>query len=150
MTIEVTGTKNPAASAANIVVDAFDVVTPGRRYEEMDPAVVYSDGWIFKNLNRTWSEGSISESSNQLASVTFTFTGTSVSWIGCRKLSTGSANIYLDGTFVESVQTYLAPPMEAYQTPIYRVDNLAPGVHTLKIENTGNGAYTVIDAFDVR
>jgi hypothetical protein len=150
LTIEVTGTKNPAASAANIVVDAFDVVTPGRRYEEMDPAVVYSDGWIFKNLNRTWSEGSISESSDQLASVTFTFTGTSVSWIGCRKLSTGSANIYLDGVFVESVQTYLAPPMEAYQTPIYRVDNLAPGVHTLKIENTGNGAYTVIDAFDVR
>jgi len=112
--------------------------------------VVYSGTWIHGNLNRTWSEGTISESHSPGASVTFTFSGTSVSWIGCRKLSTGPAKVYLDGVFVREIDTYLPPPMEAYQTTIFRADGLADGTHTLTIENLGNGAYTVIDAFDVR
>lgn len=158
LTIVATGTKNALSAGAKVVVDAFDVTTPGRRYQEEDPALVYSPGnWIFRNQNRTWSEGSVSESPTPGATVTFTFTGTSVSWIGCRKLSTGTADIHLDGVFVKSVDTFLAPgttPLpqgtEAYQTTIYRVDNLAPALHTLEIVNTGNGSYTVIDAFDVR
>lgn len=158
ITIEVLGTKNAASTGRKVIVDAFDVTTPGRRYQEEDAAVVYSPGdWIFNNFNRTWSEGSISEASTPGAYVTFTFTGTSVSWIGCRKLSTGTADIFLDGVFVKSVDTYLAEgttPLsqgtEAYQTTIFRADGLPPGTHTLKIESTGNGSYTVIDAFDVR
>ena len=160
LTVEATGDKNDASTSAQIVVDAFDVTTPGRRYEEEDPAVVYSTGnWIFKNLNRTWSEGSISESSIAGASVTFTFTGTSVSWIGCRKLSTGSADVFLDGILVRQVDTYLAPATpatlavgtEAYQTTIFRADGLSASTHKLKIVHTSTtGSYTVIDAFDVR
>jgi hypothetical protein len=152
LTVEATGLKNPLSTSAQVVVDAFDVTTPGRRYEEEDPAVVYSSGnWIFRNLNRTWSEGSISESSIAGATATFTFSGTSVSWIGCRKLSTGSADIFLDGVFVQQVETYLAPPVEAYQTTIFRADGLSAGTHTLKIVHTSTtGSYTVIDAFDVR
>lgn len=34
LTIQATGRRNPASSAARVVVDAFDVTTPGRRYEE--------------------------------------------------------------------------------------------------------------------
>jgi hypothetical protein len=151
LTIEATGLKNGSSTGAKIVVDAFDVTTPGRRYQEEDPAVVYSPGnWIFRNLNRTWSEGTISESSTPGATVTFTFNGTSVSWIGCRKLSTGTADVYLDGVLVKQVDTYLPPPIEAYQTTIFRADGLPSGTHKLKIVATGNGSYTVIDAFDVR
>ena len=158
LTITVLGTHYVASTGAKVVVDAFDVTTPGRRFQETDPAVVYSPGeWIWPNINRTWSEGAIAESPIPGAFVTFTFTGTSVSWIGCRKLTTGSADIYLDGIFVKSVNLYLAAgttPLaqgtEAYQTTIYRVDDLPPGLHTLKIVNTGKGSYTVIDAFDVR
>ena len=159
LTIEALGTHNSLATASKIVVDAFDVTTPGRRYQETDPAVVYSPGdWIWPNINRTWSEGAIAESATPGATVTFTFTGTSVSWIGCRKLSTGTADIFLDGHLVKQVDTYLAPAppgtlavgTEAYQTTIYRVDNLPLALHTLKIVVTSNGSYTVIDAFDVR
>ncbi|HWH49552.1 MAG TPA: Ig-like domain-containing protein [Burkholderiales bacterium] len=160
LTIEALGTHNSLSTGSKIIVDAFDVTTPGRRYQEEDPSVVYSPGdWIFRNLNRTWSEGSVSESQVAGAFVTFTFTGTSVSWIGCRKLSTGEADIYLDGNFVEHVSTWLAPAppdtlavgTEAYQTTIYRVDNLPLALHTLKIVHTSTtGSYTVIDAFDVR
>jgi len=150
LTIEATGRKNDFSTGAEIVVDAFDVTTPGKRYQEEDPAVVYSPGnWIFRNRNRTWSEGTISESSTPGAKLTFTFTGTSVSWIGCRKLSTGIARVILDARPPVEIDTYLPPPSEAYQTTIFRADGLAPGIHTLTIEVAGN-AYIVVDAFDVR
>jgi hypothetical protein len=92
------------------------------------------------------------------AKLTFAFTGTSVSWIGCRKLSTGGADIFLDGNLVDHVETFLAPAppgtlavgTEAYQTTIFRKDELSPGAHTLEIVVTSNGSYTVVDAFDVR
>jgi hypothetical protein len=154
LTIEATGLKNAASTGRQIVVDAFDVRTPGRRFQEEDAAVAYSGianvDWTHGNRNRTWSEGTISESNVAGATVTFTFTGTSVSWIGCRKLSTGTADIYLDNVLVKQVDTYLPPPIEAYQTTIFRADGLADGAHTLEIVATGNGSYTVVDAFDVR
>ena len=160
LTVEATGRKNPLSTSAQVVVDAFDVTTPGRRYQEKDPAIVYSPGeWIWPNINRTWSEGAIAESKIAGATVTFTFSGTSVSWIGCRKLSTGSADIFLDDVMVKHVDTYLAPAppgtlavgTEAYQTTIFRADGLPAGTHQLKIVHTSTtGSYTVIDAFDVR
>jgi hypothetical protein len=159
LTIEALGTNNGISTASKVIVDAFDVTTGGRRYQEEDPAVVYSPGnWIFRNLNRTWSEGSVSESPEAGAFVEFTFTGTSVSWIGCRKLSTGEADVYVDGILVQHLSTWLAPApdgamavgTEAYQTTIFRRDGLSSGEHKLKIVHTSPGSYTVIDAFDVR
>jgi hypothetical protein len=158
LTVEATGRRNALSTGRQIVVDAFDVTTPGRRYQEEDPAVVYSPGnWIFRNQNRTWSEGTVSESAVAGAKLTFAFTGTSVSWIGCRQLSTGGADIFLDGNLVDHVETFLAPAppgtlavgTEAYQTTIFRADGLSPGTHMLEVVATGNGSYTVIDAFDV-
>ena len=42
-------------------------------------------------------------------------------------------------------------PIEGYQMPVFQKEGLAPGPHTLTIEviNT-DGAYVVVDAFDVR
>jgi Bacterial Ig domain len=159
ITVTALGTNNGVSTDSKVVVDAFDVTTPGRRYQENDPAVVYSPGdWIYPNINRTWSEGAIAESSVAGAKVTFTFVGTSVSFIGCRKLSTGEADVRLDGVLVAHLNTYLAPApsgtlavgTEAYQTTLYRADGLLPIAHTLEITVTSPGSYTVVDAFDVR
>jgi len=149
LTIEATGERNGASTGAKIVVDAFDVTTPGRRYQERDAAVTYSGAWLHGNVNRTWSEGAASTSAAAGASVTFTFTGTSVSWIGCRKLSTGRAKITLDGV-VSEIDTYLEAPIEGYQHSVFRADGLANGTHTLTIEGLSDGAFIVVDAFDVR
>ena len=150
LTIEATGRKNDASTAARIVVDAFDVTMPGRRYQERDAAITYSGAWLHGNVNRTWSEGAASTSAAAGARVTFTFTGTSVSWIGCRKLSTGLARIFLDGVLVRVIDTYLPPPIEGYQHTVFRADGLASGTHTLTIEGASDGAFIVVDAFDVR
>ncbi|HJR70875.1 MAG TPA: hypothetical protein VKA43_12595, partial [Gammaproteobacteria bacterium] len=156
LTIEVTGGRNAASSGTQIVVDAFDVTTPGTRFQEEDPAVLYSGDWTHGNLNKPWSEGTVAASATAGAQVSFTFTGTSVTWIGCRKLTTGIARVYIDGTFVREIDTYQPMPIEGYQTPVFTASGLAPGVHTLTIEATGrshpsaSSAYVVIDAFDVR
>ena len=149
LTIEATGQRNDASTGAQIVVDAFDVTTPGRRYQEEDAAVTYSGDWVHGNVNRTWSEGTVATSATAGAQVMFTFTGTSVSVIGCRKLSTGFVNVSVDGIFVEQINTYLPPPIEAYQTTVFRADGLANGTHTLTLEVASDGGYLVVDAFDV-
>ncbi|HEU4646233.1 MAG TPA: hypothetical protein VFS80_11805, partial [Burkholderiales bacterium] len=114
------------------------------------PALVYSGLWNHGNVNRTWSEGSASTSDTAGARVTFTFTGTSVSWIGLRKHTTGRANVYLDGDFVEQINAYLDPPIEGYQHTVFRADGLTPGTHTLTLESASSGSFIVVDAFDVR
>jgi hypothetical protein len=157
--ITATGRRNASSSAPRIVVDAFDVMTPGRRYEEYEPSITRSFApsledkphWN-RNPNRVWSEGNTYTSNQTGATLTFSFTGTSVSWIGCRKSSAGgSANVYIDGVLVKQVFLGQRYPIEGYQTPVFRADGLAPGPHTLTIEVTSrlDGPYVVVDAFDV-
>src|SRR5262249_32815459 len=71
LTITATGGKNVRSSAAQIFVDAFDVTTPGRRYEQGNPATApqkhieydqgattidYVGNWNYSN-SRVWTEG---------------------------------------------------------------------------------------------
>jgi hypothetical protein len=151
LAIQATGRKNAASTAARVVVDAIDVTTPGRRYEEYDPSVRYVGMWTFDNNARVWTEGVTATSNQTGATATFSFTGTSVSWIGCEKGSAGGvANIYLDGALVKEVKLNQTYPIEGYQMTIFRVDGLANSQHTLMIQviNT-DGSYVVVDAFDV-
>jgi hypothetical protein len=155
LTIEVTGRQNPAAMTAIVVVDAFDVITSGRRRQETDPAITYGLGWIQGNRDRPYSEGTAAVSTVPGAQATLTFTGTSVSWIGARGPQTGIARVILDGNVVaDSFDTYA--PTEVPQTTLLTIPGLAAVNHTLTIEATGSkntaslGAFIVVDAFDVR
>jgi len=152
LTIQATGRKNAASTAARVVVDAFDVITPGRRYEEYDPSIRYVGVWTLDNEARVWSEGVTATSNQAGATATFSFTGTSVSWIGCEKDSAGGvARISLDGAFVREVRLVQTYPIEGYQMTIFRTDGLTSGAHTLSIQVTStDGSYVVVDAFDVR
>lgn len=152
--VEATGLRNPAASAARVVVDAFDVTAPGLRSQETDAAVAFTGAWVQGNRNRTWSEGTAAVSNTPGARATFNFSGTEVRWVGFRAARTGIANVYLDGVFVAEVDTFAAGA-EGYQATAYTLANLAPGAHTLVVEATGRrnpaatNNYVVVDAFDV-
>jgi hypothetical protein len=153
LTITATGQRNAASSAPRIVVDAFDVMTPGRRYENSDPSIAYSsNNWTRHHTSRVWSGGAAATSNVMGATATFRFTGTSVSWIGCRKSSAGGiARIYIDGVLVREIRLRESYPIEGYQMTVFRADGLANGPHTLRIEVTSrnDGPYVVVDAFDV-
>jgi hypothetical protein len=153
LTITATGRKNAASSAARVVVDAFDVITPGRRYEEYEPSISYAGTqWTPHNDARVWSEGSTATSNRPGDTATFRFNGTSVSWIGCQKGSAGGvANVYIDGAFVKEVKLNQSYPIEGYQMTVFRADGLVNGPHVLTIQVTNtDGSYVVVDAFDVR
>jgi len=152
LTIQATGMKNAAATAARVVVDALDVMTPGRRYEEYEKSITYAGMWTNDNDARVWSEGVTNTSNQPGATATFSFVGTSVSWIGCEKGSAGGvANVSIDGAIVKQgirlTQNY---PIEGYQMTVFRQDGLASGAHTMTIQVTNtDGSYVVVDAFDV-
>lgn len=153
LTVTVTGRKNSASSATRVVVDAFDVYTPGRRYEDYETTkMTYVGRWVPDNLSRPWSEGKAATSNTPGSNMSFAFTGTGVTWIGCRKGSAGgTARVSIDGVFQREVRLSENYPTEGYQVPVFTAEGLGPGAHTLSIEviNT-NGAYVVVDAFDVR
>src|SRR5439155_10084518 len=83
---------------------------------------------------------------------TFTFTGTSVYWIGFRGPQTGIARVYVDGVVVSDIDTYSS--FEQVQAMVFQTTGLAAGTHTLTIEVTGSknpasvGTYIIVDAFD--
>jgi hypothetical protein len=90
-------------------------------------------------------------SSSAGTSATFSFVGTSATWIGLRGPQTGIARVFLDGAFQAEVDTY--SPAEI-QAGIYTASSLAPGRHTLRIEATGlknaraTDSAVAVDAFD--
>jgi len=152
--IEVTGLKNAAATSALVVVDAFDVPAQTiSRLQETDPAITYSAGWVQGDTLRAWSAGAAAESVAPGAQATFTFTGTSISWVGARGPQTGIARVSLDGVFLTEVDTY--SPTEQIQAAVFTRTGLTDASHTLMIEATGRqnaastSALVVVDAFDV-
>jgi hypothetical protein len=154
LTIEVTGQKDPAAVTAIVTVDAFDVITSGTRRQETDPAISYTAGWLQGNRDHPYSEGTAAVSTIPGDRATFSFTGTSVSWIGYRGPQAGIARVILDGTVVaDSLDMFI--PSEGPQEAVFTLPGLAAGSHTLTIEVTGlknpasAGVSIVVDAFDV-
>jgi len=153
LTIEVTGRFNPPSTNAIVTVDAFEVTTSGTRHQETDPAITYTPGWL-SNRDHPYSEGTAALSTTPGDQATFTFTGTSVSWIGYRGPQTGIARVILDGNVVaDALDTYARTQVP--QTTVYTLPGLTNTSHTLTIEVTGSqnpasaGAAIVVDAFDV-
>src|SRR5206468_2475353 len=126
---------------------------PVTRFEDTDPSVVYSGpGWR-SDMYAALSNGGATASDQAGAQATFTFTGTSVSWIGGRWVEEGIARVFLDGSFVTEVDTY--SKTKEVQVPLFTALDLADTSHTLTIEVTGrknvasNLAFVLVDAFDV-
>ncbi|HEV3142068.1 MAG TPA: hypothetical protein VGY57_16190, partial [Vicinamibacterales bacterium] len=157
--VQVSGTQNPAATGASIVVDAFDVVLSTSvpfvtRTQQTDPSVAFSGTWTAGSRFQFWSGEYASYSSTAGAQATFTFTGQNVRWLGDRQFAGGIAHVYIDGVYVTDVDTH-APLQEEYQAALFVATNLPAGTHVLTIQVTGtanpasSGTIVVVDAFDV-
>src|SRR5512146_507135 len=153
LTIEATGTQNPAAQNALVAVDAFEVSAPGTRVQETDPAIAYGSGWIQGNRDKAYDEGTTAETNTPGAQASFTFNGTGVRWIGARGPQTGMVRVWLDGAQVGDIDLYAAT--EGPQHTVFAAQGLAAGTHTLAIQvlpQTNPAAtdhWVLIDAFDV-
>jgi Big-like domain-containing protein len=129
------------------------------RFEESSPAVSASPAgaWVVRGAEVAAFSGGVAGSSDTAgATVTFTFTGTAVSWIGLRCNICGIANVSIDGAAPTVVDTAgpAAPGSPGLASAsVFAVSGLAAGSHTLVITVTGNtsstGAHVIVDAFDV-
>jgi hypothetical protein len=145
----------PSTSAFNtqssLIVKLGDdqVPTTWTRVEQNNPAAVYSGDWL-TNSNPNHSGGSAALTLAN--SVTFSFSGTGVRWIGFSDPWSGIANVYVDGVFKASVDTYSS--RTRYQVVQYAITGLPAGNHTLRIQATGQhnsnaaSAWIWVDAFE--
>src|SRR6266568_1054028 len=152
LTIGVTGDQNAASTSPLVVVDALEVTSSGIQIQGTDPAITYGPGWIQDNRDKAYSQGSSAESNTVGAQATFSFTGTGVRWIGARGPQTGIARVFLDGAFVEDIDTYALT--EGPQHTDFTATGLAAGTHTLTIQVIGKNLvstdfWILVDAFDV-
>src|SRR5580765_6127319 len=144
---------NTTTAAVTVTVaNAAPPPPQSRRFEDTDPSVTYTAGWR-SDTYAALSGGGATASDQAGAQATFTFTGTSVSWIGGRWIEEGIARVFLDGAFVAEVDTY--SKTKEVQVPLFTAVGLANTSHTLTIEVTGqknaasNFAFVLVDAFDV-
>ncbi|MGH7256599.1 MAG: S8 family peptidase [Nitrospirales bacterium] len=127
-----------------------------RRFEETDPAVSYTGGWVPRGTDiATFSGGSAVSSDVAGATATLTFTGTAVDWIGLRCTVCGIAGVSIDGGSATTVNTAGpgAPGSGLRSEVVFTSPTLAAGSHTMVITvsdtTTSGGAHIVVDAFDV-
>jgi len=132
------------------------------RFEDTDLSIVYTDGvtapgqpagWWHGSRSRTWSNKTASFNRSQGAQARFTFTGTTVRWIGFLAPWAGIARVYVDDVFVTELDLY--QPTEQTQAVVFSRTGLTNGPHSLTVESTGRKNASsvdyavVVDAFEV-
>jgi hypothetical protein len=129
------------------------------RFEELSSAVsgAPAGAWVARGAEVAAFSGASAGSSDVTgATATFTFAGTSVSWIGLRCSACGIATVTIDGGAAISVDTAgaAAPGSPGLASEVvFTASGLGAGSHTMVITVTGTtvsgGAHIVVDAFDV-
>jgi glucosylceramidase len=144
-----------AGNAATSATVTVTVANGGNitRIDQDNAAVSYAGTWVRdEQAVGVASGGTFSESNAAGATVTVTFTGTEVRWLGFRYNGGGIARVLVDGTFEGEVNTYSASPVLG---EVFRASGLSAGSHTLTIEVTGTAdpaaldSWVIVDAFDV-
>jgi hypothetical protein len=161
VTIEWTGKKSTSASAANICVDAFDLVgelVAVTRFEETNTHLVWTGTWTRTQADSA-SGGRLryvdpaGASGASGASVTIALTGQQLEIIAAKGPTYGQAKVTLDQTKTFTVDLYSAT--EKWGAKVWSSGLLADGDHTIKIEWTGaknpaaTGTGINLDAVDV-
>jgi len=136
------------------VANAVPPARPVVRFEQNDAATDYSPGWTHRNREWFgWSGGNATESFVPGARAVFSFTGTSVSWIGYRSGNGGIARVSIDGARFADVDLFAKT--DEVGVPVFSAAGLTDSAHTLTIEVTGlknpESFYPIVlvDAFDV-
>jgi hypothetical protein len=116
--------------------DADPAVGPGT-YEESSPALVWSGRWSGLRSSRD-SGGAATQARSGPASVSLRFRGTGVEWVSRRGRTAGINTVWLDDRLVATVDR--SSPRAQHRVVVWSVQDLPPGVHTVRIEHTGAGA----------
>ena len=138
--LEWTGTKNAAATATTVDLDALDVTgtltqapSPTTRYEQTDSRLRYLGTW--SNVSGASCSGGSQKTINAAGGVYVTFTGTQVGLVATKGSAYGKLKLTLDGVVQPTVDLYAAAV--AYQQKVFTKSGLASAAHTLLVEWAG-------------
>ena len=146
--IKVLGTKNASSTATNVRLDAF--IVGATTTQESDTKIQY-DTWK-STAQAAATDGTYRSTTNNKATVTVTFTGTSIDWQTTKGKAYGKASVKIDGVAKGTFDMYQAAT--AWQSPI-SFTGLSAGPHTMVIQVLGqkNASATsnkvVVDGFIV-
>ena len=133
-----------SASGKYITVDAVDVagtLVKCQWAEQDNSLLAYKGSWTSQS-GTAYSGGGDTYASSAAASMTVSFTGTYLAWVGQKASTCGVAKVTLDGTQTFTVDQYSAATL--YQQKLWDTGQLSPGAHTVTIDWTGtkNGLST--------
>jgi hypothetical protein len=153
-----TGTKNAAATATNIGIDALKVtgtLTQAKgatRYQGGESSLSYAGLWM-PVTNSAASGGGFSYGGSAGVTVNVAFKGTYMAWIAKTSSLYGKALVSLDGGAAVTVDLYSATA--AYKQVVYNTGLIADTDHTVSISWSGSknaksaGTLINLDAVDV-
>jgi beta-galactosidase GanA len=151
---DATSTAPVSTSLDNVNLDE----AAGYTYDDTNPALQYAGTWTHAGPSAGYTSGDYDQtesfSTQAGASMTVTFTGTAIQWIGPKNTNGGIADVYLDGTQAAAVDTY-SPAGKLFQQVLFSKTGLSAGSHTLKIVVTGqqdpasSADTVVVDAINV-
>lgn len=117
------------------------VQAAGYSYDDAAGALTYAGSWTHAGPSVSYTAGDYdsteSWSTQAGATMSVTFTGTAVQWIGPKNNNGGIADVSIDGTDEGTVDTYTAAGKQ-FQQVLFSKSGLSSGSHTLTITVTGN------------
>jgi hypothetical protein len=120
-------------------------------YDETSAAITYSGSWTRVTANDYFGGGT-RRTNAAGAQASFTFYGSFIAWVGTLAPNGGSADVYLDGTYVKTVVAQAAASTASYRRVLFSKRYQCPpgqcGSHTITIRAAG-GADVDTDAFVV-
>lgn len=130
----------------NFKIEAIDSLTPVEclRFKEVDSHVEYIGSWTESGSNAKNYHRTLLTTSTAGDEMNFSFNGTAVSILGVKDVNCGLADVYVDDSFVETIDTY-ADSIK-YRKGLFSAYNLASGNHNVRlvvkgthsIDSTGN------------
>jgi hypothetical protein len=146
LVITVRGQHSPASAGDQITVDGAIVfggeLTPPDPNAPSETAVhpsnlTYTGGW-WGVADPAFLLGELRGTSETGATVSYSFTGTGFTISGSTGGDKGRARVEIDGVEVAIADWYSTSP--GHRVPVYAVDGLAPGSHTVTVTVLGTAA----------
>ena len=143
---------NGFSASGTLSFTPFYVPPGARAYDSASPLVLYTGAWT-ESFSSAYVENTLRSSPRKDSSVFFSFVGTGIEWFGNKGVQHGIARIYIDGVFVQDVDTW--NDVSRRQQRLFWKYGLTRGRHHIKIVNSGKrragsrGYLVDVDAFVV-
>ncbi|MEO5885108.1 MAG: transglycosylase SLT domain-containing protein [Candidatus Limnocylindrales bacterium] len=113
----------------------------GKHFGETAKAVAYAGSWKLAD-HRGYAGDKVRYATKAGASATLTFTGRKVTWYGPVGPTRGKARVFVDGTYVKTVDLYRRS--FDVRAAVFRTGWSKPGAHTLTIKVVGTKGHPMV------